>query len=216
MAFEIYFLSSGDRGLHRLVVDGFVVHGQEFLFVEDHGLTAGAHDVVHRGEFDGIDGAGFFAHATVNAAEFVEVELGGVFFAVVPGGFGTFDVNAVCRTGGGTHETGDTSHAALLVTVQTMHATEVGLVQTAVFDVHVFATFFGVLHGLGSLAVTEGVFEVAQRRADAFEDFRQVHLLGTGQRLGVHVHNVFITNRHAGLRERVTVRCASKAYCDGL
>ncbi len=97
----------GGGGLHGFHVDGEVVDGEEFGFVEDHFLARSAHDVVEGGEFDGVYGAGFFAHATEDAAELINFELGGVFFSVVPGRFCGFDVDAVCWANCWAHHAGD-------------------------------------------------------------------------------------------------------------
>ena len=76
-----------DRGLksHRLFDDRLIVHFQQFGFVENHLLTRQADDVVDVGQLNCIDRACFFAHAAVDAAQFVDVELCRIFFAVGPG-----------------------------------------------------------------------------------------------------------------------------------
>ncbi len=55
-------------GLHWFSVDCGVVDAEEFFFVEDHFLSCDAYEGVFDGQFDGIYGAGFLAHATEDAA----------------------------------------------------------------------------------------------------------------------------------------------------
>jgi len=111
--------------LHRFLIDGHVIDGEEFGLIEDHFLSGAANNIVHRGEFDRIDGAGLFAHAAEDAAEFVDFELGGVFFAVIPGGFGGLDVDAVGGADGGAHHAGDALDTAGGVFVESVDASEV-------------------------------------------------------------------------------------------
>src|SRR5688500_861225 len=107
---------------HRFFLDRLIVNPQQLFLVEDHLLPRQPNDIVDVGEFDRVDGARFFAHAAVDAAQLVDVELGRVFLAVVPRRFVRLDVDAARRTGGRAHEAGDALDAALLVLVQPVHA----------------------------------------------------------------------------------------------
>ena len=108
--------------LHRLGVLRLVVDAQQLLLVEDHLLAAPAGQVVEARQLDGVDRAGLFAHAAEDAAQLVDGEALGIFFAVGPGAFDADDVDAMGRAGRGTEETGHALHPALLVLVQAMHA----------------------------------------------------------------------------------------------
>ena len=136
-------------------------------------------------QFDGVDGAGFLAHAAVDAAEFVDVEFLGVFLAIGPGGLGGFDVDAAGGAGGGAHEAGDAFDAAFLVLVQAMHAAIGAEEHAALFDGQILTAFLGVLdhevlaaqHGQhvlhGGAEADEGlghVEQVAQGEAGFLED----------------------------------------------
>ena len=142
-------------GLHRFLVDGQVVDGEEFGLVVDHFLSAATSDIVEVGEFDRVDGTCFFAHAAEDAAEFVDFKLRGVFFSVVPRGFRGFDMDAVCRTDGWAHHARNAFDATCSVFVESVDPTEVALLDAALFDLKVFAAFFGVLHRVAGASLTE-------------------------------------------------------------
>src|SRR5438045_80503 len=57
---------AADGSLHGFFFYCAVVDGEEFFFVEDEFGAGEADHVVFVGEFDGVDGAGFFAHAAVD------------------------------------------------------------------------------------------------------------------------------------------------------
>ena len=119
-------------------------------------------------QLDGIDGAGLLAHAAIDAPEFIDVELGGVFFAIGPGTFGGLDVDAVGRAGRGTHETGDAFDPAFVVLVEAMNAAICFEEHSSLFDGQVFAFFFRILnHAI--LAANHDVEHVAHRRSQPDE-----------------------------------------------
>ena len=82
---SFFFILSDPR---RFGVFGLVVNTQQFFLVEDHFLAALARQIVEARQFDGIDRAGFFAHAAIDTAKFVDCEGLGIFFAVGPRTFG--------------------------------------------------------------------------------------------------------------------------------
>ena len=98
---------------------------EQFVFVENHFLASFADDIVERGQFDRIDRAGLFAHATENTSEHIDLELGGVFFAVIPRRLGCLDMDAVGWANGGAHHARDTFDSSGGIAVETMHASEV-------------------------------------------------------------------------------------------
>ena len=72
------------RVSHGLFFDGLVVDLEEFGFVEDEFLSRHAGDFVERRQLNGITRTRFFAHAAVDAAKLIDIELLGIFFPVVP------------------------------------------------------------------------------------------------------------------------------------
>lgn len=98
---------------------------EQLVLVEHHFLTRFTNHIVERGEFDRIDRACLFAHATEDAPQLVDLKLGGVFFAIIPWGFCCFDMNAVGGANSGAHHAGDTFDASCRVSVESMHASEV-------------------------------------------------------------------------------------------
>jgi len=185
----------GDR-LEWFLIDGQVVDGEEFGFVEDHFLAAFADDIVEGGQFDGVDGACLFAHATEDAAEFVDFELGGVFFSVVPGGLGGLDMNAVGGADGGAHHAGDAFNSACGVFVETVDSTEVAVFDAALFDREMLAAFFGVLHGVAGSALAEGGEEVPEGGAEATEDGGKVDGFHGSHRLWGQINDLGVVDGH--------------------
>jgi hypothetical protein len=97
--------------------------GKEFVLVVDLFCTSTSRNVENRSQFNGITGAGFFAHAAVDAPHHVDVEESGSLFSIIPGCFHGNDLNAVGRTSRRAHEA---SHAFLttqLVSLETMLST---------------------------------------------------------------------------------------------
>ena len=125
------------------------VHAQQLFLVEDHLLACQADHVVFESEFDGIHRAGFLAHATVNAAEFIDIELGRVFFAIRPRRRFAHDMNAMRRASRRTHITRHALHPPLLVAVQAMHPAISLRGHAAVKDGFVFAALFRILQRCG-------------------------------------------------------------------
>ena len=192
-----------DRKSHRLLIDGRVVDAQEFFLVEDHLLAGHAHDVVHRGQFDRVDRTGLFAHAAVDAAELIQVELDRVLLAVVPGRLFALDVDAVGGAGGRAHHAGDAADPAVLVSVEAVDAAEVAGVEAAVFDGLVLAPFFGVLEGFEPLAaagpLADGAGHVLERGSQALEDLGEVERLGRVEGLLVDVDDVRFVDGHGDI-----------------
>src|SRR5207245_4894170 len=101
--------------------------------------------VVLLGQLDRVDGAGFFAHAAVDAAQLIDVELRGVFLPVGPRALGRLDVDAARRAGGGAHEAGDALDSPFLVLVQAVDAAVGAQEHAALFDGDVLAALLGIL-----------------------------------------------------------------------
>jgi hypothetical protein len=173
---------------------------QELLLVEDHLLPACADNVVLRRQLDRIHRAGFFAHAAVNAAKLIDLELRRVLFAVVPGRFRRLDVDALGRTDRRAHHARHALHAARFVAVQTVHAAEVAGVLAAVFELEVLAADFRILHHAACPALPPRSEQVTQRRAKTLDDVREVHGLRRIHRLGIEIDDVFRADRHCGCR----------------
>jgi len=183
--------------LHRLFTDGLIEDLQQLFFVEDH-LSAGhADDVVFGGQFDGVDRASLFAHAAVDAAQLVDLELDGVLLAIVPGAFARGDVDAAGGADGRAHHARDTLDPALLIAIEAVHAAEVALVETTLLDGHVFTPLLGVLHGAAGFALAEAGEEVAHGDAKTFDDFRHVDALEPVEGRGGDFDDVLFVDGHA-------------------
>src|SRR5687768_11006908 len=76
---------------HRLRLLRLVEDAEQLGLVEDHLLAGHADDVVDARQLDRVHRAGLLAHAAVDAAQLVDVELGRVLLAVGPGGLGSLD-----------------------------------------------------------------------------------------------------------------------------
>ncbi len=121
---------------------------------------------------------------------------GGVLLAVVPGGFGGGDVDAVGGADGRAHHAGDALDAAGLVAVEAVDAAEVGGFHAAVFDGDVLAALFGVLDGAGGGALVPAGEEVADGGGEPSDDFREVEALGGGHLWDVAEEDVFVADGH--------------------
>ena len=119
------------RIFSRFQVFGAVVHLEEFFLVEGQLCAGLANVVVNRRQFDGIDGAGEFAHTAINASEFVDLEADGIFFAIGPGRGAADDGDALGGTGRLAHRAGDAGDASLVVLVEPMQAAIIAVPQTA-------------------------------------------------------------------------------------
>ena len=198
------FCEGGCRAIkkqsHGLIFNGLVVDLEEFLLVEDHLLSGQSGDLVSRRQFDGVDRAGFFAHAAVDASKFVDVELLRIFLAVVPGAFLGNDVDAIGRAGGRAHEARDATDPAVVILIQSMDAPEVIAELSAFFDGSLIPLFFGILDdpdGVLVLPVAADVLEgVPERGAQSAEDLRQIEPLGGGELLRGHVDDVIFAVLH--------------------
>ena len=185
---------------HGLVFDGLVVDLEKFRLVEDHFLSGQSSDLVSRREFDGVDRAGFFAHAAVDAAQLVNVELLRILLAVVPRTFLGDDVDAVGGAGRGAHEAGDATDTVVVILVQTMNASEVIAELSAFLNWSVVPFFFGILDnpdGVLVLAVATDVLEgVPERGPEPAENLREIEPLGGRKLLRGHVDDVIFTVLH--------------------
>ena len=187
-------------GSHRLFADGLVVDLEKLGLVEDEFLPREAGDLVVRRQLDRVAGARLFAHAAVDAAQLVDVELLGVLLAIVPGALLGDDVDAVRRARGRAHEARHAADAAVVVLVQAMHAAEVVAELAALLDGAVVALLLGVLdhpEGVLVLAVATHVLErVPEGRAEASEDLGEEQPLGGVEPLRGHVDDVVVVDRH--------------------
>lgn len=190
------------RSSHRLAVNRQVIHLKEFRLVEDEFLTTHASDVVDRCQFDGIARACFFAHAAVDAAELIDVELLWILFAIRPRALFGLDVNAVRWARSLAHEACHTADASVFILVQAMNASEVRLVNAAVLDIAMLAALLWVLEYpqrvlVGTIAahVLEGV---AQGGAQALEHVHHIEALGAVELLGSDVENFVVADGHGG------------------
>ena len=185
---------------HGLVFDGLVVDLEKFRLVEDHFLSGQSGDLVSRRQFDGVDRAGFFAHAAVDAPQLVDVELLRIFLTVVPGAFLGNDVDAIGRAGGRAHEAGDATDPAIVVLVQAMNTSEVIAELSAFFDGSLVPFFFGILDdpdGVLVLPVAADVLEgVPEGGPEPAENLREIEPLSGRELLRGHVDDVIFTVLH--------------------
>jgi hypothetical protein len=171
---------------------------EEFLLVKDHLLARSGHDVVHGGEFDGVYGARFFAHAAVDASEFIDFKLGWVLLTVIPRAFRRFDMDAPGWADGRAHHACDTLDPTLLVAVQAVHTTKVAWVQTAVKHRQVLAPDLGVLHDAAGTSLSERSEEVPQGCAKPLDDLRYVDSLKPSGGRWIETEDFLFTDCHAG------------------
>jgi len=169
---------------------------EEFVLVEDHFLARFANDIVELGELDGIDGACLFAHPAEDTAEHVDLELGGVFFAIIPWRFGGFDMDAVCWADRGAHHACNTFDASVGVAVETMDASEVGKLHPALFNGVIFPALFGVLDGSACSSLPEGGEEMPHGGAKPLDDIGDIDRLRGGHGFGNDGDDVFFFDGH--------------------
>jgi len=153
-----------------------------------------------RSQFDRINRARLFAHSAVNAPQFINIKLLGIFFAIWPWTFLRDDVDAVRRAGRRAHHARDAAHATVLVLVQSMNAAKCRTKLAALFDGSVIAFLLGILHNPEILfvgAVAPKVLdEMSHGRAKSFNDAGHKEALAQCQRLGSDINNFIITNWH--------------------
>ena len=185
---------------HGLVFDRLVVDFKELGLVKDHLLSRESGDLVSRREFDGVDWAGLFAHAAVDASQFVDVELLRILLAVVPRTFLGDDMDAVGGAGRGAHETSDATDPAVVILVQTMNASEVIAELSAFLNRSLIPFFFGILdnpNGVLVLAVATDVLEgVPEGGPEPAENLREIEPLSGRELLRGHVDDVIFTVLH--------------------
>ena len=189
---------------HGLFSDGLVEHLQQLRFVEDEFLPRHAGHFVVRREFDCIDGACFFAHAAINAAQFVDVELLGILFAIFPRALRRHDVNAIRRTRRRAHHACDATHATVFVLIESMHAAEIVAELPAIFDGSVIALLLRILqhpHVLANGTIASEVLKrMPHRRSETLEDVRDEQTFHPCERGGGDINQFVVANSH-GVRD---------------
>ena len=70
--------------LHRLLVDGHVIDMEQLVLVEHHLLARLADNIVERREFNRIDWACLFTHATEDTTQLINLKLRRVLLAIIP------------------------------------------------------------------------------------------------------------------------------------
>ena len=185
---------------HGLFADGLVVDLQQLRLVEDEFLAREASHFVVRREFDRVAGASLFAHAAVDAAQFVDIKLLRVLLAIVPRTFVGDDVNALRGARRRAHETRDTAHATVFILIEAVHAAEVGSVLAALLDGAIVTLHLWVLQHPDVLlvrAATADVLEaVAQGRAEPLEDGGEEQCFAAGEAGWGHIDDFFVADRH--------------------
>lgn len=98
---------------------------QQLVLVEHHLLARGTDHIVHMGQLNRIDRTRLFAHPAEDATEFIDLELGGVFLAIVPRRLRRLDMDAVGRADRGAHHARYALDPARGISIEPMHAPEV-------------------------------------------------------------------------------------------
>ena len=154
-----------------------------------------------RCQFNGIARARLFAHAAVDAAQFVDIELLWIFLAVIPRTLFRDDMDAIGRTRRRAHHARHASHAPILVLVESMHPTKSSAVLSTLFDRTIVTLLFRVLQNPNVLligAIAPKVLEcMAHRRAKSLDNVHDEKPLGRVQSARGHIHNIIVANRHS-------------------
>ena len=111
-------------------------------------------------------------------------------------------MDAVRGARGLAHEARHAANAPVFILIQAMNAPEVRLVETAVFNVALFAALLGVLHHpqrvlVGTVAA-HVLESVAQGGPQALEDVDHIEALGAVELLGSDVENFVVADGHGG------------------
>jgi hypothetical protein len=155
-----------------------------------------------RGQFDRINWARFFAHAAINAAQFIDIKLLGIFFAVFPRAFFGHDVNAICGASRRAHETCNASNATIFIFIQTVNTAEGRPKLSAFFDWSIVAFLFWILHDPQVLfirSITPDIFDkMSQSCAETLDDAGNEETLAQSERLRSDIDNLIVWDRHSG------------------
>jgi len=172
---------------------------KQLVLVEHHLLARFTHNIVHLGEFDRIDRAGFFAHATENTPEHVDLKLRRIFFTVIPRRLSRLDMNAVRGANSGAHHARNTFDTPGCITVESMHAPEVRELHPALLRGIVLSALLRILNRSAGSPLTKRGKEVPQGRAKhPLHDRGDIHRFGRVHRLGRDCDDVFFFNSHIG------------------
>ena len=185
---------------HRLFADGLVVDLQQLRLVEDEFLAREASHFVVRREFDRVAGASLFAHAAIDAAQFVDIKLLRVLLAIVPWTFVGDDVNALCGARRRAHKARNAAHATVFILVEAVNAAEVRAILATLFNRAIVALHLWVLQDPDVLlvrATTADVLEaVTQRRAKPLKDRGEEQCFAAGEAGWGHIDDFFVADRH--------------------
>ena len=185
---------------HGLFADGLVVDLQQLRLVEDEFLARKASHFVVRREFDRVAGASLFAHAAIDAAQFVDIKLLRVLLAIVPWTFVGDDVNALCGARRRAHKARNAAHATVFILVEAVNAAEVRAILATLFNRAIVALHLWVLQDPDVLlvrATTADVLEaVTQRRAKPLKDRGEEQCFAAGEAGWGHIDDFFVADRH--------------------
>ena len=153
-----------------------------------------------RRQLNRIHRARLFAHAAEDAAQFIDIELHGILFAILPRTLCSHDVNAIRGARSGAHHARNTTHAAVLVLIQPMHAAEVVAELAAIFHRAIVALLLGILDHpdvLSNRAVASKVLKrMTHRCPETLEDVRNEQALRPGERGGRDINHFIVANSH--------------------
>ena len=156
-----------------------------------------------RRKFNGVHWARFLAHAAVNAAQLVNVELLWIFLAVIPRTFIGHNVNAIRGARRGAHKARNASHAAIFIFIQPMHAAEIGTELSAFLNRAIVALLLWILHHpnifLGGTVAAKVFKRMAHGGAESLEHRHNKKILGAVEFALSHINNLVVWNCHGGV-----------------